>query len=83
MVTDEGRVLAESNAIIWYLAQETPLLPQDSFAQAEILQWLFFEQYMHEPPVAGARFIKRYLGNPEERKLSWRRKLRKDIRRLM
>ena len=82
MVTDEGRVLAESNAIIWYLAQETPLLPQDSFAQAEILQWLFFEQYMHEPPVAGARFIKRYLGNPEEKKAELAEKIQKGYQAL-
>lgn len=82
IVTETGQVLAESNAIIWYLAQDTFLLPQDSFAQAEILQWLFFEQYMHEPPVAGARFIKRYLGNPEDKQTELAAKIQKGYQAL-
>ena len=64
LVSADGKTLAESNAIIWYLAQDTHLLPTGQFAQAEILQWMFFEQYMHEPFIATARFIKLYLGNP-------------------
>ena len=67
LITNEGDLLAESNAIIWYLAKGTKLLPDDHFDQAKILQWLFFEQYMHEPYIATARFIQRYLGNPESR----------------
>src|SRR5262245_41829416 len=46
---DDGRRLAESNAILCWLADGTPFVPQDPFARAEVLQWLFFEQYSHEP----------------------------------
>jgi len=54
---DDGRRLAESNAILCYLAEGTPLLPDDRWLRAQTLQWLFFEQYSHEPYVAVARFI--------------------------
>jgi len=54
---DDGTVLAESNAILWYLAEGTPLLPQGRLARAQALQWMFFEQYSHEPCVAVARLI--------------------------
>src|SRR5215475_8951678 len=53
---EDGRHLAESDAILFYLAQGTPFLSQDRFEQAETLQWLFFEQYSHEPYIATARF---------------------------
>lgn len=53
---EDGRVLAESNAIIWYLAEGTNLAPDDSWARAEALSWMFFEQYSHEPYIAVARF---------------------------
>lgn len=53
---EDGRFLPESNAILFYLAEGTPLLPQDRFARAQVLQWMFFEQYSHEPYVAVARF---------------------------
>jgi glutathione S-transferase len=56
VVLDDGRVLAESNAIIWYFAEGTPYLPEDRFERAKILQWLFFEQYDHEPAIAVVRF---------------------------
>jgi glutathione S-transferase len=52
---DDGRRLAESNAILWWLAEGTPFLPADRFARAEALQWMFFEQYSHEPYVAVVR----------------------------
>src|SRR5512134_1338131 len=52
----DGRTLAESNAILYYLADGTPLLPADRFERAQILQWMFFEQYSHEPYVAVVRF---------------------------
>ncbi|WP_462379270.1 glutathione S-transferase family protein [Pseudomonas sp. Marseille-QA0892] len=65
---DDGRTLWESNAILFYLAQGTPLLPQDPWLQAQVLQWQFFEQYSHEPYIAVARFINIYLGMPAERK---------------
>jgi glutathione S-transferase len=54
---DDGRRLPESNAILCYLAEGTPLLPTDRWLRAQTLQWLFFEQYSHEPYVAVARFI--------------------------
>jgi glutathione S-transferase len=53
---DDGRFLPESNAILFYLAEGTPLLPVDRFARAQALQWMFFEQYSHEPYIAVARF---------------------------
>ena len=53
---DDGRLLPESNAIIWYLAEGSPLIPADRFARAQMLQWMFFEQYSHEPYIAVARF---------------------------
>lgn len=53
----DGRCLAESNAILCYLAEGSPFLPEDAFARAEVLMWLFFEQYSHEPFVAVSRFI--------------------------
>jgi glutathione S-transferase len=56
LVLDDGRSLAESNAITYYFAEGTPYLPEDRFARAQVLQWLFFEQYSHEPYIAVARF---------------------------
>jgi len=58
---EPGRYLAESNAILCYLAEGSPLLPQDAWQRAQVLQWLFFEQYSHEPYIAVARFICRWL----------------------
>ena len=52
----DGRRLAESNAILFYLAERSQLLPEDSWNRALVLQWLFFEQYSHEPYIAVARF---------------------------
>lgn len=65
---DDGRYLWESNAIVNYLASGTILLPTDRYAFAQVLQWQFFEQYSHEPYIAVARFIARYLGLPEHRR---------------
>jgi glutathione S-transferase len=56
LVLDDGRVLAESNAITFYFADGTEYLPADRFERAQVLQWLFFEQYSHEPYIAVARF---------------------------
>jgi glutathione S-transferase len=56
LVLDDGRPLAESNAILCYLADGTPLLPADPYERAQVLQWLFFEQYSHEPYIAVVRF---------------------------
>lgn len=66
IVLDDGRALFESNAIMLYLAEGSPFLPEDRFARAQVAQWLFFEQYSHEPQVAVARYICRHLpaGHP-------------------
>jgi glutathione S-transferase len=63
---EDGGCLAESNAILHYLAEGSPLLPTDRRAHAEVLQWLFFEQYSHEPYIATSRYIVLYLGRPPE-----------------
>ena len=63
----DGRYLAESNAILAYLADGSDLAGSDRFARAAVLQWMFFEQYSHEPNIATSRFIIRYLGNPPDR----------------
>lgn len=65
---NNGHVVSESNAILFYLAKGTPFLPDDTLIQAKILQWQFFEQYSHEPYIAVARFIAKYLGLPEEKR---------------
>jgi glutathione S-transferase len=56
LVLDDGRSMGESNAIMFYFAEGTPYLPEDRFERAQVLQWLFFEQYSHEPYIAVARF---------------------------
>ena len=63
-----GEVLAESNAILNFLAQGSAYLPDDALARARVLEWQFFEQYSHEPYIAVARFIQLYQGLPEERR---------------
>ena len=59
---DDGRTLAQSNAIIRYLARDSALVPRDAFAQAKMDEWLFWEQYSHEPYIAVCRFQMVYLG---------------------
>jgi glutathione S-transferase len=56
LILDDGRPLGESNAILCYFAEGTPYLPEDRYERAQVLQWLFFEQYSHEPFIAVARF---------------------------
>ena len=56
----DGRCIAESNAILYFLAEGTPYWPTSAFDQAKALQWMFFEQYKHEPAIAVARFIRAY-----------------------
>jgi glutathione S-transferase len=53
---EDGRFLPESNAILFYLAEGTPFLPDDRFGRAQVLSWMFFEQYSHEPNIATPRF---------------------------
>lgn len=64
IILDDGRPLAESNAILFYFARETPYLPEDRYEVAQVLQWLFFEQYNHEPNIAVVRFWFGYSGSP-------------------
>lgn len=74
IVLDDGRALFESNAILLYLSEGSALLPADRFARAQVAQWLFFEQYSHEPQVAVARYINRHLpaGHPRYAELPTR-----------
>lgn len=67
VVFDNGQVLCESNAILSYFAEGTPYLPTDRYQKAKVYEWLFFEQYSHEPYIAVARFIQKYQGMPEHR----------------
>ena len=69
--TDGGEFLSESNAILNYLAEGTAYLPDSGLARARVLQWQFFEQYSHEPHIAVARFINKYLGLPEGRAVEY------------
>jgi glutathione S-transferase len=61
---EPGVFLAESNAILWYFAEGTPFIPTDKLERARMLQWMFFEQYSHEPYVAVARAWIAYFGIP-------------------
>tara|TARA_R110000868_G_scaffold148833_3_gene370942 strand:- start:1071 stop:1754 length:684 start_codon:yes stop_codon:yes gene_type:complete len=63
---EDGRILAQSNAIIFHLAGGSPLIPADSFDTAKMLEWMFWEQYSHEPAVAVRRFQKAFLKLPED-----------------
>jgi glutathione S-transferase len=64
LALDDGRSLAESNAILWYFADGTAYLPSDAFERAKVLQWLFFEQYDHEPTLAVVRFWVCFAADP-------------------
>lgn len=64
---DDGTCLWESNAILNFLAEGSEFLPSDPRLRTQVLQWQFFEQYSHEPFLAVARYIKVYLGLPDER----------------
>jgi len=64
VVLDDGRPLGESNAILWYFADGTRYLPDDPYERAQVLQWMFFEQYKHEPGIAVVRFWVAYAKDP-------------------
>ena len=66
LVLDDGRSLGESGAILWFLGDGTRFVPDDPYDRAQVLQWMFFEQYDHEPAIAVARFWLAYSGRPEE-----------------
>jgi len=63
---EAGQFLAESNAILFYLSQNTEYFPQDSWQQAKVMEWLFFEQFSHEPHLATSRYWITILGKAEE-----------------
>jgi glutathione S-transferase len=74
--TDDAMCLAESNAILWYLADGTGFVPQEPLARAQVLQWMFFEQYSHEPYVATPRFILKHLSADSPRRAELPQRLR-------
>ena len=65
LVLDDGRSLGESGAILWYFAEGTAFVPDNRFERAQVLQWMFFEQYDHEPSIAVVRFWVAYSGRPD------------------
>jgi len=71
---DDGRFISESNAILNFLAAESELAGSDLYQSIKIQQWQFFEQYSHEPYIAVARFIAKYLGLPDDRKAEYEAK---------
>jgi glutathione S-transferase len=77
LVLDDGRAIGESGAILWYFGEGTRFVPQDKYDRAQVLQWMFFEQYDHEPAIAVARFWLAYSGRPEsvrDRLAEWHEK---------
>ena len=66
VVLEDGRPLAQSNAIILHLAQGSDLIPADAYDRARMLEWMFWEQYSHEPYIAVARFQRLLLGRPAD-----------------
>jgi len=72
---EDGTCLAESNAILWYLAEGTDSLPPGGLERAQVLQWMFFEQYSHEPYVATPRFILKHLPADSPRRAELPRRL--------
>jgi len=72
VILDDGRPLAQSNAIIRYLARGSKLLPEDAYLQAKVDELLFWEQYSHEPYIAVCRFHMKYLGKTKDQLDGWR-----------
>src|SRR3954468_16984913 len=66
LVLDDGRSLGESGAITWYFGEGTRFVPEDPYERAQVLQWMFFEQYQLEPTIAVVRFWVAYSGRAEE-----------------
>jgi glutathione S-transferase len=69
LVLDDGRPLAESGAILWYFGEGTRFVPEDRYLRAQVLQWMFFEQYDHEPAIAVVRFLVAYSGREPDQVL--------------
>jgi glutathione S-transferase len=74
---DDGTNLAESNAILWYLAEGSAFVPGDRLGRAQVLQWLFFEQYSHEPYVATPRYIVKHFAADHARRAELPERLKK------
>jgi glutathione S-transferase len=83
LVFDDGRALAESGAILFHFAEGTEYLPVDAFERAQVLQWLFFEQYNHEPNIAVARFWEMAGTHVPEAELEAKRKAGTDALRAL
>ncbi|MFL5927890.1 MAG: glutathione S-transferase family protein [Gaiellaceae bacterium] len=66
LVLDDGRALGESGAILWFFGEGTRFVPTGAYERAQVLQWMFFEQYDHEPALAVVRFWLAYSGRPKE-----------------
>jgi glutathione S-transferase len=69
VILDDGRPLAQSNAIITHLAEGSDLVPEDAYDRARMFEWMFWEQYSHEPAIAVARFARVYRGVVPEPKV--------------
>ena len=65
LVLEDGRPIAESGAILWYFGEGTRFVPADRYERAKVLQWMFFEQYTHEPAIAVVRFLVAYSGDAD------------------
>jgi glutathione S-transferase len=65
LVLDDGRPIAESGAILWYFGEGSRFVPSDRYERAQVLQWMFFEQYTHEPAIAVVRFLVAYSGDAD------------------
>ncbi len=73
---EDGRCLAESNAILFYLAEGTPFLPAERWAKAQVMQWMCFEQYSHEPNIATSRFWLRHTEFDSHRRRRYAEKIK-------
>jgi glutathione S-transferase len=73
---EDGRCLAESNAILFYLAEGTPFLPAQRWAKAQVMQWMCFEQYSHEPNIATSRFWLRHTEFDSHRRRRYAEKIK-------
>ena len=81
-VTDNGDIITQSNAILYYLGNASRFWPGTPLAQTRVLEWQFFEQYSHEPGIAVARFIKLYQGMPAQREQEYQQRLNAGYRAL-
>lgn len=66
VLLDNGDILSESNAILFYFAKDTVLWSEETRTQTEVLRWLFFEQYSHEPTLSVIRYLSHYTDNPQQ-----------------